>query len=497
MTKTVLSWSEWSSLDAIALAKRIRSGEISAKEAAAQVAAGIAELNPKLRAVLEVFEDVVANPDTDGPDRSGPFYGVPLLLKDVLSGLKGRKLENGSRQFRGNVAQVTDPLIENYLGMGLVPIGRSTTPEFGWTFDTTTDYLDELIVTRSPWNLERTPGGSSGGSAAMVSAGVLPISMASDGGGSIRIPASFCGLVGHKPSRGLVPRNLSSSEYMTRHVYESVVTRTVRDTALALDGLAKGEEGGFFIRLTPAVPSFLAAIGDPPKRWRIGFSCGRWGAASPVDAAVVQRLGEVAKLLESLGHMVEEVKDADICDFEMLRRGYTTHGRAVRRGHIETARLRGVSLEDLAKQMSPTYYQHLLASQETTLFDLQRAFGENNASIRSFGKAMAKYEALLTPTLSIRVPKANGPYSPYSEEAYEPWFERLYDACRYTIPGNETGMPSVSVPAGLDADGMPIGALLHGRFGRDDMVLRLAAQIEAAKPEWSSPRPKHHITAEA
>ena len=497
MTKTALTWSEWSALDAIALGKRIRAGEISAKEAAAQVAAGIAELNPKLRAVLEVFEDVVANPDTDGPRRGGPFYGVPLLLKDVLSGLKGRKLENGSRQFRGNVAQATDPLIENFLGMGLVPIGRSTTPEFGWTFDTTTDYLDEFIVTRSPWNLERTPGGSSGGSAAMVSAGVLPISMASDGGGSIRIPASFCGLVGHKPSRGLVPRNLSSSEYMSRHVYESAVTRTVRDTALALDGLANGPEGGFFIRATPAVPSFLAAIGDPPRQWRIGFSCGQWGAASPVDPAVVQRLGEVAKLLESLGHTVEEVKDADLCDFAMLRRGYTTHNRAVRRGQIETARQQGKSLKDLRKLMSPTYYQHMLTSQETTLFDLQRAFAENNASIRSFGRAMSTFDALLTPTLSIRVPKANGPYSPYSEEPFAPWFERLYDACRYTIPGNETGMPSVSVPVGLDADGMPVGALLHGKFGRDDMVLRLAAQIEAARPEWFSARPKHHIAAGA
>lgn len=189
------------------------------------------------------------------------------------------------------------------------------------------------------------------------------------------------------------------------------------------------------------------------------------------------------------------MKDADLCDFERLRRGYTTHNRAVRRGQIEAARQHGQSLEDLGKLMSPTYYQHMLTSQETTLFDLQRAFADNNASIRSFGHAMAKFDALLTPTLSIRVPKANGPYSPYSDEPFAPWFERLYDACRYTIPGNETGMPSVSIPAGLDADGIPIGALLHGKFGRDDMVLRLAAQIEAAKPEWFSPRPRHHITA--
>jgi len=145
--------------------------------------------------------------------------------------------------------------------------------------------------------------------------------------------------------------------------------------------------------------------------------------------------------------------------------------------------------------MSPTYYQHLLSSQNTTLFDLQQAFADNNTSIRSFGRAMAKYDALLTPTLSIRVPKANGPYSPYSEESFEPWFERLYDAARFTFPGNETGMPSVSVPAGLDDEGMPIGALFHGKYGRDDMVLRLAAQLEATRPEWFSPRPKHHIAA--
>ena len=236
MAKQALSWSEWASLDALALADLVARKKVSAKEVAAQAKAGIDAANPTLEAVLEVFEDVVANPDKDGPNKDGAFYGVPLLLKDIGSGLKGRKQESGSKLLRDFVVGETDPLVANFLGGGLIPIGRSTTPEFGWTFDTTTDYLDELIVTRSPWNLERTPGGSSGGSAAMVSAGVLPISMASDGGGSTRIPASFCGLVGHKSSRGLVPRQLTGSDYSARHVNEGVVTRSVRDTAAGIGG---------------------------------------------------------------------------------------------------------------------------------------------------------------------------------------------------------------------------------------------------------------------
>jgi len=211
-----MTWEEWSRHDALALADLVRKKKVSAKELARQVAAGIERANPKLAGVLEVFTDVVENPDNDGPAKDGRFYGVPMLLKDVGSSLKGRKCEAGSRLHKGDVTKATDPNILNFLSAGLVPIGRSTTPEFGMTFDTTTDYLGELKVTRNPWNLKHTPGGSSGGSAAMVSARVTPISMASDGGGSTRIPASFCGLVGLKATRGLVPRPLKQSEYSVR-----------------------------------------------------------------------------------------------------------------------------------------------------------------------------------------------------------------------------------------------------------------------------------------
>ena len=218
-----MTWQEWARHDALGLAALVRRGEVMPRELAAQSAAAVERLNPKLDAVLEIFQDVLANPDTDGPARDGALYGVPIFLKDAASGLKGRVQESGSALMRGYVVPATDPTVENLLHAGLVPIGRSTLPEFAMTMDTATAYGNRLIVTRNPWNLERSPGGSSGGASALISAGVTPISSASDGGGSIRIPASFCGLVGLKPSRGRVPRPLAQSEFLQRNSNDGVL----------------------------------------------------------------------------------------------------------------------------------------------------------------------------------------------------------------------------------------------------------------------------------
>jgi hypothetical protein len=172
-----MGWDEWMRHDATSLAALVRGGQLTAQEVAAQAAAGVARVNGRLNGVLEVFDDVVADPQTDRPDRAGRLYGVPMFLKDLGSRLKGRRQEAGTRLLAGNVAKDTDPLVENFLSAGLVPMGRSTTPEFGMSFDTATSYLGHVHVTRNPWNTERTPGGSSGGSAAMVAAGVTPISV--------------------------------------------------------------------------------------------------------------------------------------------------------------------------------------------------------------------------------------------------------------------------------------------------------------------------------
>ena len=219
-----MSWSEWFALDGVDLADLIRKGKITTNEVISQATAGVQRVDSELEGVLELFEDVGQNADANSPNRSGTLYGVPIFLKDLGSRMAKRAQESGSRLLHGNISDVTDPLINNFLRAGLIPFGRSTTPEFGLSFDTSTNYLGTVKVTRNPWNSEHTPGGSSGGSAALVAAGVTPISMASDGGGSTRIPASYCGLVGLKASRGRISMSLNHSEYTKRIAVEGVVT---------------------------------------------------------------------------------------------------------------------------------------------------------------------------------------------------------------------------------------------------------------------------------
>jgi amidase len=489
-----MSWAEWHGHDAVALADLVRAGKVTPTELCAQAAEAVARIDAQIEAVLGLYEDVLADPDKDCPSKSGRLYGVPMFLKDLGSGLAGRRQESGSKLFKDHVVEATDPLVENYLSAGLIPIGRSTTPEFGMTFDTATDYLGQLKVTRNPWKLERTPGGSSGGSAAAVAAGVLPVSMSSDGGGSTRIPASFCGLVGLKATRGRVPRPLSQSEYISRISIDGVVTRTVRDTAAAYDYLTRVPNGGSFITMGPPSGSYLRAIERDPGRFTIGLSTGMWGRQTPPDPEVAERVRTVAKLLDGLGHHVEEIADQGICDWQALWSAYCINWVGGRAQFATTAKERGLGPERLQDYLGPMTYRHYLAAERYDKFDIWKMMGCNNTVTRQFGRLMERFDALLVPTMAIRVPEANGPYSLLRDEELDPWLDRLCDACRYTMPANETGLPGISVPAGLDGHGLPIGIQLYGNFCREDLLLQLAAQIERAHPEWFGAVPPVHIS---
>ncbi|HXA26308.1 MAG TPA: amidase [Acetobacteraceae bacterium] len=493
-TGLAMSWEEWACHDGVALAERVRRRQVSTAQVAAQAAAAVARLNPKLEAVIEVFDDVRHNPDADGPDKSGRLYGVPIFLKDLGSGLKGRMQDSGSAFTKGTRIPATDPTVENFLRAGLVPLGRSTTPEFGMTFDTTTDYRGEVKVTRSPWNLSRTPGGSSGGSAAAVAAGVVPLSMASDGGGSIRIPASFCGLVGLKASRGRVPQPLARNEYVARVSIEGVVSRSVRDTAAVFDYLTHVPNGGSFIKMGAPAGSYLDAVAREPGKLRIGLSTARWGRGTDTDPQVAARAHDVARLLESLGHAVEELNDDAICDWPTMWQTYMTGWISSRLLFTMMAADRGIDTNDLPNRLTPMSWRHYEAAQSYGALDLLRMMNGNNTVTRQFGALMERYDMLLTPTLAIRVPEANGPYSLLRDEALEPWVNRLADACRYTMPANETGLPGINIPAGFDSDGLPIGVQLYGNFAREALLLQLAAQIERARPEWFGSVPPVHVT---
>jgi amidase len=492
-TGLAMSWDEWHKHDGLALAERVRAKEVTAKELSAQAAEAVGRLDPSIEAVLGIYEDAVADPDRDGPSKTGRLYGVPMLLKDLGSGLAGRTQESGSRLFRDHVVKATDPLVANYLRAGLVPIGRSTTPEFGMTFDTTTDYLGRVKVTRNPWNPERTPGGSSGGSAAAVAAGVVPISMSSDGGGSTRIPAAFCGLVGLKATRGRVPRPLAQSEYISRISIDGVVTRTVRDTAAAYDYLTHTPNGGSFIPIGQPPSPYLSAVERDPGPLKIGLSTGRWGRATATDPEVAERVRTVARVLDGLGHLVEELDDRSICDWTALWSAYTIGWTGSRAQFAATAKERQLDPGRLEQYLGPMVYRHYLAAERYDKFDIWKMMADNNTVTREFGRLMERFDLLLVPTMAIRVPKADGPYSLLRDEELDPWLDRLCDACRYTMPANETGLPGISLPAGLDRDGLPIGIQFYGNFCREDLLLQIAAQIERACPEWFGPVPGLHV----
>jgi amidase len=484
-----MSWEEWMRHDATSLAALVRSGQLAAHEATGQAAAGVARVDGRLNGVLELFEDVVADPQTDRPSRSGRLYGVPIFLKDLGSRLKGRRQESGTKLLAGNVAKDTDPLVENFLAAGLVPIGRSTTPEFGMTFDTCTSYLGHVHVTRNPWNTERTPGGSSGGSAAMVAAGVTPISMASDGGGSTRIPASFCGLVGLKASRGRMAMPLAHNEFPWRIAVEGVVTRSVRDSATALDYLARAPNGGSFYPMQRFEGSYAEAIARPPGRLRVALSTGAWGRQGACDPEVAAKIHGLARLLGELRHDVDEIDDAKLCDWNAMWSGYLTQwvcGRVLYQPIAETG---GMDGPGMLAALTPMVRRHFEAAQRYTTLDLYKAMACNNVVTRAFGRALDAWDLLLCPTLAVRVPRANGPYSLLNDEPLDGWLDRISAACRYTMPGNESGLPGISIPVGLDSDGLPVGAMLYANFGREDLLLRVAAQIEAAKPEWFARTP--------
>ena len=483
-----MSWSEWFSHDGLALAERVHGGELRADEVVAQTVAAVERVDDQLEGVLEIFEDVTQEPNVDHPASDGPLYGVPLFLKDLGSRMEGRTQESGSRLMRGNVSDASDPLVENFLRAGLIPLGRSTTPEFGMTFDTATAYLDRTKVTRNPWNPERTPGGSSGGSAALVAAGVTPISMASDGGGSTRIPASYCGLVGLKASRGRVSMPLNHSEYTWRIAVEGVVTRSVRDSAAVLDYLHRKPTGGTFYPMAAPESSWLAGLARPPERLRVALSTGSWGREGGCDPEVAGKVREFGELLESLGHHVEEVDDETLCDWPAMWKTYITQWICSRMMYLPLFELHGggAPLEEL---LSPIAWRHVEAARSYSTLDLLQAMAGNNLVTRKLAGFFDRADVLLCPTHAIRVPAANGPYSLLHDAPLDAWVSGLADACRYTMPGNEAGLPGISLPAGWDRDGLPVGAMLYAGPGREDLLLRLAAVVEAERPGWFAQRP--------
>lgn len=486
----VMNWNEWSNFDAIGLAELIRKGEVTPQELANQVAKGTEALNPEINAVIEVFNDVVDDPLIDGMNPDGIFAGVPFFMKDLGPTLKGRLQEMGSLLMQGNRSAVDSFLTKQIRQAGFNVIGRTTTPEFGLCSSAENP---DVYITRNPWDLDYTTCGSSAGTAASVAAGIIPISHASDGGGSIRIPAGVNGNIGLKPSRGVFSGAPNSSDLMNVVSAQGCLTRTIRDTAAFVDHCRGGAPGEFMPYWTPQKP-YYELIKQDPKRLRIAVSH-EWGdyKATP---EIVSELKKTADFLEQLGHHVEwVVPDVD------LHASYEAQTAAYIMKFAQTISdiLLQKNLEDppadLIEPMCIRVWEEGRFASYADRVKMQTKFNEIS---REMGSFFGDWDVILTPTMAKPTPLiGTTEYLTISDNpsVYD-WFENLWSIVSYTPIANICGLPGISLPMAELENGLPLGMHMLAPQGEDGLLLQLGAQIERKLDgKWNQGRkPANHVT---
>ena len=485
-----MSWDDWAKQDATALAGLVRSKAVTPAELAAQVAAGVAKVNPSLSGVVELFEDLVADPLSGGLNIDGPFGGVPYLMKDLGPTLKGRLQEMGSLLMRGNRAAEDSFLAARIRQAGLNIIGRSTTPEFGCC---SAAENPAVYVTRNPWNTGYTTNGSSAGTAAMVAAGVLPLSHATDGGGSIRIPAGACGHIGLKPSRGVFSIAPAASDLTGLVSTQGCHSRSVRDTAGFVDACRGGAPGEFMPYWTAPEP-YTQLIQRDPGRLRIALSH-EWGdyRATPHFVAELERAG---RLLESLGHHVEWATPP--IDFRAAFAAQTTcyiSNFAQTVANLIGARGLDRPPEDLVEPINIRIWE---AGRGMSFAERARMQAVFNTTARAFGAFFQDWDILLTPITALPTPVIGT--REYLTTSDNPdvwdWFGHLWQNFAYTPLSNLAGIPGVSMPLGWQESGLPLGIQAQAAQAQDGLLLQLAAQIERSLDgRWNEGRrPAVHVT---
>jgi len=459
------SWAEWSALDGVEIAGHIRQGSVTVSEVALQAAEALHWVDERLAALVEVFP----SPVFDAAASGGCLSGVPIVLKDLGSSLAGVRQEQGSALFRGHRATETDPLVANLLDGGLSIVGRSACAELGMSYDTTSDYRG-LRVTRNPWHSDFSPGGSSGGSAALVAAGALPIAHGSDGAGSIRIPAALCGLIGLKVTRGRLPMPWRMNEYGNPGMVEGFLTRSVRDTAAAIDAASSRlPPGSSFVVQHCPWPSLRDALAQQLPRLRIGIGTGRWGRADSVPRDAIDSVSAIAAKLSTEGHSVEIVDDRVIADWDAFWGGFQSFWVGVRPTWWPA------DTEDAVATPILQHYRKAAASHDK--MSILRHAAHVKRSSLAFGGLFERLDLLLTPTLGSAAPIAHGALSTCRDRAFEDFIGDLMDSGRYTIPANETGLPAITIPIGIGIDSVPLGLQAIAPWHREDRLLQLALAL--------------------
>lgn len=471
-------------LDATAQADLVRRGTISPRELIDAAIARLERLNPQLNAVIHpALDRARAAAATNLPD--GPFRGVPFLMKDIGGAEGGQPYNAGMRFLRdaGWVEPEDSFITQRFRAAGLVSLGRTNTPELALL---PTTEPDAHGATRNPWNLGRSAGGSSGGAAAAVAAGIVPAAHASDGGGSIRGPASMCGLVGLKPTRGRNSFGPGLGERWSGFSAEFVVTRSVRDTAALLDVTAGAMPGDPYFAPPPARP-FAAEVAEKPGRLRIGVLRGA-PRQTPTDPESLAAIDGAALLLERLGHDVVDAYPEALDDPESIQTYVTIVAG-------NTARALASWGEKVGKPITQADVEPLtwmIAERGRTITAVEHLAALEY--VHRFGRRVAAwwesgFSLLLTVTQAAPPPEL-GYISSTADEPLRAFVRSVpYGAC--TLPFNLTGQPAISLPLHWTADGMPLGVQLVAPYAREDLLLRVAAQLEAAAP-WADRRPGVH-----
>ena len=468
-------------LDATAQAELVRRGDVHPKELVEAAISRIEALDPSLNAL--VFRDFDRARDQAARGTTGPFAGVPFLLKDLGPEQAGLPQYQGNRVLRDldRRAQTDDALGAKFRSAGFITLGKTNVPEFG---PHPTTQPTAFGSAHNPWNLEHTPGGSSGGTAAAVAAGLVPLAHGNDGGGSIRIPASFCGLVGLKPSRGRVP----APDQLSRYGVDFALTRTVRDAAALLDAVHGNEPGEMFTAPAPGRP-YVEELRADPGKLRIGVIADPtvFAGAAALDPECVAAARKTAELLASLGHTVEEAWPAKLLDLEARRATGATWAAGGASSY--NAFVAQIGREPEPDDVEPYTWARWQRAQTISLRDYLAAAVAQQEWALEVSSWWSDYDLLLTPTTGEPAP----PIAEMEPDPDQPWrIDRRYArVATFTIPFNVTGHPAISLPLATSSAGLPIGLQLVADHFREDLLLRVAAQLEQAAP-WADRRPPTH-----
>ncbi|MEO3930609.1 amidase [Micromonosporaceae bacterium B7E4] len=472
-------------LDATAQAELVRSGQVSPVELVDEAIGRIETLNPDLNAVIiPTFDKARAEAAT----ASGPFRGVPYVLKDTMS-TNGDPYTAAIRAVKvaGHRGDRDAYFVERMRAAGFVLVGKTNTPELALVSTTESAAWGQC---RNPWDLDRSAGGSSGGSAVAVASGMVAVAHGSDGGGSVREPAAKCGIVGLKPTRGRLSQGpmVVDSDNVSGMAHEGLLTRTVRDLAAMLD-VAGGRRPGDPFGAPPPLRPYAQEVGRDPGRLRIGVLTEDPAGQLTVDPECVAATRRTVDILSGLGHQLGESYPAAIHESSWPMEFMPCVAVVVLREVERFGRLIGRALTE--DDVEPQTWAYVQMGRAVT--GAQYAAGVDALRVQAHETERwweeDGWDLLLSPTLTIQTPRL-GEFHPTKED---PFGSLGMEPSRFTVPSNVTGQPAISLPLHWSADGMPIGVQLTAAYGREDVLIRVAAQLEAAMP-WAEQRPPHSVS---